>query len=120
MLLVSHRALTGTWLAFSLARKRGMVWSRAVANRISAHNSAQDSNAPSNETARPRLMSSAPHGPTMCSSTDAREGFCSPSSSGWVMTPSDSTLTSTNSASTPIKPITVALPTSDRRWALPE
>ncbi|MNE76999.1 hypothetical protein D3C76_1606780 [compost metagenome] len=82
MQLVSHRALTGTWLAFSLARKRGMVWSRAVAYRISAHSNAQDNSAPSSDTARPRLISNAPHGPTICSSTDASEGFCSLSSSG--------------------------------------
>ncbi|MCY1432331.1 hypothetical protein D9M71_483240 [compost metagenome] len=36
------------------------------------------------------------------------------------MMPSDNTLTSTSSASTPRKPMTVALPTSDRRWARPE
>ncbi|MNP59557.1 hypothetical protein D3C76_1545600 [compost metagenome] len=66
------------------------------------------------------LISKAPQGPTMCSSTEANEGFCNPASSGWVITPSDSTLTSTSSASTPRKPITVALPTSERRCARPE
>ncbi|MNJ40585.1 hypothetical protein D3C77_354830 [compost metagenome] len=119
-MLVSHSALDGTWLAFSWARKRGMVWSRAVANRISAHSNAHDNNAPSNEIARPMLISNAPHGPTMCSSTDASDGFCNAASSGWVMTPSDRTLTITSKASTPMKPITVALPTSERFCARPE
>ncbi|MOA27241.1 hypothetical protein D3C78_1481030 [compost metagenome] len=112
--LVSHIALTGTRLAFSLVRNAGMVLSFAVANRISAHSSAQDSNAPNNEIARPTLISNAPQGPTICSSTAANEGFCSFASSGWVMIPSDNTFTSTSSANTPMNPITVARPTSER------
>ncbi|MCY1438451.1 hypothetical protein D9M71_546530 [compost metagenome] len=118
--MVSHKALAGTWLAFSRARKRGMVWSRAVAKRISAHSKAHDSKAPNSDTARPMLISKAPQGPTICSSTEASDGFCKAASSGWVITPSDSTLTSTSRASTPIKPITVALPTSERFAARPE
>ncbi|MNG26763.1 hypothetical protein D3C84_1117910 [compost metagenome] len=85
-----------------------------MANRISAHSNAHDSNAPNRETARPRLISNAPQGPTMCSSTAASDGFCRLASSGWVMMPSDNTLTSTSKASTPIKPMTVARPTSER------
>lgn len=48
------------------------------------------------------------------------DGFCSAASSGWLITPSDSRLTSISSASTPRKPITVALPTSRRRSARDE
>ncbi|MNH33867.1 hypothetical protein D3C79_944220 [compost metagenome] len=66
------------------------------------------------------LISKAPQGPTICSSTEASDGFCSAASSGWVITPNDSTLTITSKASTPMKPITVALPTSERFCALPE
>ncbi|MCY1366973.1 hypothetical protein D9M69_538850 [compost metagenome] len=60
MALVSHRALAGTWLAFSLRMKAGMVWSLAAANMISAHSSTQDSRAPSREMTRPTLISTAP------------------------------------------------------------
>ncbi|MNV87103.1 hypothetical protein D3C71_1811970 [compost metagenome] len=60
MALVSHRALTGTWLAFSLRRNSGMVWSLAAANMISAHSSTHDSSAPSNEMIKPTLISTAP------------------------------------------------------------
>ncbi|MCY1451486.1 hypothetical protein D9M71_683560 [compost metagenome] len=112
--LVIHSALTGTWLAFSLVRNAGMVLSLAVAKRISAHSSAQDSKAPSSEIPRPMLISNAPHGPTICSSTAASDGFCKVASSGWLRMPSDSTLTSTSSASTPRNPMTVARPTSAR------
>ena len=97
-----------------------MVLSLAVAYKISAHSKAHDSNAPSNEMASPILIKIAPHSPTTCLSTPAIDGFCSLASSGWVMIPSDSTLTITNSASTPIKPMTVALPTSERFSARPE
>ncbi|MCY1384080.1 hypothetical protein D9M69_722840 [compost metagenome] len=92
----------------------------AVANRISAHRSAQDNRAPSNEMARPRLMNNAPHGPTIRSSTPASDGFCRAASSGWLMIPSDSRFTSTSSANTPRKPMTVARPTSARFSALAE
>ncbi|MNR36561.1 hypothetical protein D3C85_1544910 [compost metagenome] len=61
MALVSHRALTGTWLAFSLRRKAGMVWSLAAANMISAHSNTHDNSAPSSEMTRPTLISTAPH-----------------------------------------------------------
>ncbi|MNW19157.1 hypothetical protein D3C71_2190190 [compost metagenome] len=69
-------------MAFSFFRKAGIVLSLAVANRISAHSSAQDSNAPNSEIARPTLISNAPQGPTICSSTAARDGFCKLASSG--------------------------------------
>ncbi|MNL61136.1 hypothetical protein D3C87_1850210 [compost metagenome] len=64
--------------------------------------------------ARPTLISNAPHGPTICSSTAASDGFCKVANSGWLMMPSDSTLTSTSNANTPRKPMTVARPTSER------
>ncbi|MCY1535903.1 hypothetical protein D9M68_713290 [compost metagenome] len=112
--LDSHRALTGTWLAFSLRRNSGMVWSRALANRISAHSRVQDSNAPARETISPTLMSTAPQWPTTLSSTPAIDGFFRPDSWAWARMPWDSTLTSTSSRSTPMKPTTVALPTSLR------
>ncbi|MNW23221.1 hypothetical protein D3C71_2251960 [compost metagenome] len=54
----------------------------AVTKRISAHSSAQDNKAPSNEIARPTLISNAPHRPTICSSTEASDGFCNLASSG--------------------------------------
>lgn len=91
-----------------------MVWSRALAKRISAHSSVHDSRAPASDTIRPMEISWAPQGPTTCSSTPAMDGFFSPDSSAWARMPWLSTLTSTSSRSTPTKPITVALPTSLR------
>ena len=118
--MVSHKALTGTWLAFSFFRNAGIVLSLDVAKSISAHSSAHDNNAPNSEMASPMLIRIAPHSPTTCLSTPAIDGFCKLASSGWVMIPSESTFTSTSNASTPRKPITVALPTSERFSALPE
>ena len=91
-----------------------MVWSLALAKRISAQSRVQDSRAPARETIRPMLISMAPQGPTTCSSTAAIEGFFRPASWAWARMPWDSRLTSTNSSNTPIKPTTVALPTSER------
>ena len=96
------------------------MWSLAAVNRISAHSSTQESSAPSSEMTSPTLISTAPHDPTTCSSTPAIEGFFSLASSGWVMIPSDSTLTSTSTSSTVTKPMTVALPTSLRTAARAE
>ena len=91
-----------------------MVWSLAAECRISPHNNVQDSNAPTNEIIKPIETKAAPHLPTTCSRTYAIDGFFRAASSGCFITPSDSTFTNTNSANTPKKLSTVALPTSLR------
>ena len=79
--MVSHRALAGTALAFSRPRNEGMSPSWAGMRMISASMRNQDSKAPTRETMSPRAMNFAPHAPTAASSTPAREGSFSPTSS---------------------------------------
>ena len=59
-------------------------------------------------------MKIAPQGPTAAASTPPTEGWLSCWISARGMTPKDRIDTDANSASTPRKPITVAMPTSSR------